>query len=215
MDPLARAVGVPSSTCRGCRRGNARGFTLLEVLIAVTITGLVLSAAYGVFFATYRATTGTAERLDRQLTVQRAADRLRRELEAAVVLPRDEEEDGTPPSTFLRFLTRDRFEKKTARLSFTCLDPAKAVPVVYEYTLENNELIKRGRTLVGPENPVVIPLLGGIEAFEVSALFQGERFSVWDSDGESRLPETVTATITPQGGPPVSVTARPRRGTTL
>lgn len=57
-----------------------QGFTLMELLIAIIVSAVVLTAINGVFFGAMRLRNRTAENLDRSLPVQNALAAIRRDL---------------------------------------------------------------------------------------------------------------------------------------
>jgi type II secretion system protein J len=68
------------------RRTNARGFTLLELLLATAIGAIVLLVINATFFAALRLHNATHDKIDDDLVVQRTLGIVRRDL-AGIMLP--------------------------------------------------------------------------------------------------------------------------------
>ena len=83
--PTSRSAGIPAAAWRRVPAGRA--FTLIELLLAMTIFALVLSAVTGVFYGAMRLRSRTTEAIEEALPVQRALAILRKDL-AGIVLPR-------------------------------------------------------------------------------------------------------------------------------
>ncbi|MDA8155253.1 MAG: prepilin-type N-terminal cleavage/methylation domain-containing protein [Actinomycetota bacterium] len=77
------ASGCPALAGLKSRTGSKKGFTLLEVLVAVAIGALVLAAVYGTFFMVQKATDTAGGSLDRLYECRKAIDVLRDELASA------------------------------------------------------------------------------------------------------------------------------------
>src|SRR5512135_266966 len=80
------------------------GFTLLEILIAVAILSVVLTAVYSTFFLSHKAIEGVDESMLKLQESRRAIDILRCELDSSYY-------DGTDANTFLKIRDRDVFGK--------------------------------------------------------------------------------------------------------
>lgn len=68
------------------RRGQA-GYTVVDLVMGLTLLGLVMLVLYQVFLPTFALSRNTDERLDRQQDVRLAIDRLARLLHETTVLP--------------------------------------------------------------------------------------------------------------------------------
>ena len=89
-----------------------KGFTLLEVLIAVAILSIVLGAIYSTFFLSNRAMEGMDESMTKLQESRRAIDILRRELDALYY-------KETREDTFLKIVDKDNYGKQASQLEFT------------------------------------------------------------------------------------------------
>ncbi len=90
--------------------GSRRGFTLLEVLVATAILGLILMAVYGVVARTLMATQRAESRAELYADGRELVLRLADEIEGALppsttVYFLGERREATPPSDVLQFFT--------------------------------------------------------------------------------------------------------------
>src|ERR1051325_11630883 len=74
--PLRRAT-----LCRSCRRG---AFTLLELLIAVAIFAIVLTAMNGVFYAAMRLQRSGSRMVEESVPIQQAVSVIKRDIQGIV-----------------------------------------------------------------------------------------------------------------------------------
>ncbi|MFC1769929.1 type II secretion system protein J, partial [Nitrospirota bacterium] len=98
-----------------------RGFTLIEVLVAMLILAVILSALYGTFFVANNAVTTSGDTLLRMHEARTALDILRIEAEGAMkeesfeILDRD---FFGQPSSEIRFATFSSLFYKPGRISY-------------------------------------------------------------------------------------------------
>ncbi|BCX81971.1 general secretion pathway protein J [Methylomarinovum caldicuralii] len=169
---------------------NARGFTLVEVLIALALFGLMLTLVFGVLTVgarSWEAAEPQAAALDDRLSLGRF---LRRRLAAALVWPDNRDE---PP-----------LQGEATRLRFIAFPPL----VIDLKGPQRFELYRRGEQLVVE----VLPLDGEVSEAEVEMrrlvllegvehvrfrYFDGEDwFDTWD---ENRLPQLVEVAVKAAG----------------
>jgi general secretion pathway protein J len=93
-----------------------KGFTLLEILIAVVLLGILSVAIYGSYFTVMRARERAAEGMEARRELGSTLDLIRREFAAAVYSRNDKR---------LRFIVEDRdhFGKPSSTLELTTLTP--------------------------------------------------------------------------------------------
>jgi general secretion pathway protein J len=173
---------------------NRRGFTLLEVTIAVAVTAFIgLTLGYA-----FNSTAGTKEVMEAQSEkyrmVRTAMNRMEREISAAYISDRYDAK---------RY--RDAFDRPTnfvgtrERLMFTSLahqrlyaDAKESDQMVVEYSIKtNNEKEARGRSDLMRREKIVLEERmerGGTE----DVLFENAKkieFQYWDSDKKSWIDE--------------------------
>lgn len=89
MSPHAQPVdpaALPAAGLMRARVAPCRAFTLIELLLAMALFALVLSAVSGVLYAAMRLRARSAQAIEESLPVERALAILRRDL-AGIVLP--------------------------------------------------------------------------------------------------------------------------------
>ena len=173
---------------------NTKGFTLLEILMAMAILSVVLGALYSTFFLAHRALTGVDQSLV-QLQESRAfVDTLKRELEA--VLYSKESKYG-----IFKVDDRDFYGRQTSGLTMTSFSPLLKGLAKITYGVEE----KNGRLAItksvasafsqGSENSRV-ELLEDIESFMLEAIYEDKWVKTWDSSLSGNTPEEVRITLT-------------------
>lgn len=170
-------------------RDSTKGFTLIEVLLALALFSVVLGALYGSFFMAHRAATGTGDALLRLHEVRTVLDMLRREVEAAIP---GEGEDGL-------FVVNDRdfYGAQASELFFSTNNSPLAGPGRLEYYVRELDgrlvLIKR---LIPPTmdsgEAMEAEALEEVESFTVEVLQKGDWLKTWQNQG---LPEEVRITV--------------------
>lgn len=174
-------------------KGN-KGFTLIEVLIAVGLTAVLLAAFYTTFFSVMGAARSAEEELSRTIEAGRFLTAIRRELRSSYFKPADG-------------LTRLGGERKAAgsTITFTYMaepgkkkdEPLADLVAVSYYAREKEgtiEVVKEVSSPFGGEK-FTAGALEGLRSFEVG-FFNGKDWSrAWDSAAEGRPPQAVRVDI--------------------
>jgi len=100
-----------------CVTSSNRGFTLIEILVAVVLLGILSAALYGSYFTVLNARERISDSMEARRELGSTLDLIRREFAGAVYDRRDKR---------LRFVVEDRdnFGKPSSTLEFTTLVPA-------------------------------------------------------------------------------------------
>lgn len=100
-----------------CVTSSNKGFTLIEILIAVVLLGILSAALYGSYFTVLNARERSSEGMEARRELGSTLDLIRREF-AAAVYNRDDKR--------LRFIVEDRdnFGRPASRLELTTLIPS-------------------------------------------------------------------------------------------
>ncbi|MBI5407746.1 MAG: prepilin-type N-terminal cleavage/methylation domain-containing protein [Nitrospirae bacterium] len=202
---------------------SASGFTLIEVLVSITLLTVVLGAVYGSFFSVQRA----LERFDnvslKYHDARTALDLMRREIESALLKDTGADtETGKGGKTDFIIKDRDLLGKSTSILNFTAfsLKSSTANTILY-YVEEKDEkldLLKKEAPSVIKAKEYTMEIVEGIEGFTVESLFNGKWVKTWDTSNTGKIPDMLKISIEfDDNGKKVKLTefARPKIGKNL
>jgi len=176
-----------------------RGFTLLEVLIAVTLMALLFSALYGSYFAVIRARDRASDGMETRRELGATLDLLRREIASARFVRGDKQ---------LRFVVEDRdvFGQPASNLELTTLappaDPSRresgVVNVRYRVA-EKERLLSLTRqerdVLVESSASPAYPQMEALSSFLVECYDGSKWVKSWDTALNGTLPRLVRVTV--------------------
>ena len=203
MVPIGRANPVSR------RRTPPGGFTLLEVLLAVSITAMVLAALYSSFFVTQRAVHATEDTLTSLHEARSALDMMRREVEGAFT------KEGL--EAFI-ISDRDYYGAQASGLSFVTHASIYEGPARVTYRVEEREkrlVLIKTLTFVALDEAEApeAEMVEEIVSFTVEASMDGLNWRrTWN---QKEMPGMLRISMeVPVGGRSVelSITAKPRKG---
>lgn len=207
-------------TVMSSKRSN-KGFTLIEVLISLTLLTIVLGAVYSTFFSVHRATERFEGVSLKYHETRTALDIMRREIEGAV-LKNPMADDGVKNRTSFDIRDRDIFGRKASALDLTAFSFRGGLVDTISYFVRTNrgklELMKSITPSISSNESYTIGMIEGIEGFSVELLFNGKWVGTWDSSDTGKLPDAVRINIEfDDHGKKVTLTeyARPRIGRAL
>jgi general secretion pathway protein J len=194
------------------------GFTLLEVLIAVVLLGILTAALYGSYFGVIRARDRASTGMESRRELGATLDLIRREVSSAIYNSTDKR---------LHFVVEDRdnFGAQSSTLELTTLAPpaigqerreSGVVIVTYRIAEKNKKriLIRQERDLFSEEKEIpTFPQMETISSFLVECFDGSKWVKSWDSSINRALPKNVRVTVTfEEEGKPVefSVLSLPR-----
>lgn len=201
-----------------------KGFTLLEVLLAVTLMALLLGVVYTSFFVIHDAASSTSGAVVSLQEARATLDMMRREIEAGMSA-------GSGGGHDFEVMDRDIFGKKASSLSFD--SHASPLPGGAAISYEVKEVDEAGEAgearlvlmkYVGrlegsapgqDSEPVEVEAVEDIVSFDVEALVGRRTYSTWR---EHRQPEAIRVTLTIKlhgADVPLGFTASPYIGKTL
>lgn len=167
-----------------------KGFTLIEVLIALAIASIVAVALFSIYLAVMNVLTTLSGRSERIQEARNIIDILSKELASSYIEPEDRR-------TFFVLKDRDIYGKPASALSFTSFSERGLMKISYEVREEENgkrlRLIKRQGPAFRQED-LEAELLEDIEGFLIEVLGM-EKTRTWDSELTRRLPEKVRITL--------------------
>lgn len=168
------------------------GFTLLEVLIAVAILSIVLTAIYSTFFLSHRAIEGMDESMLKLQESRKAIDILRRELDSAYYKNDD-------ANTFFKVLDRDVYGKQAGQLSFTTFSILRPGISKVTYYIEEKDgklnLFKKVESPYNKEETEGVDIIEDLEAFTIEAKYNDTWVKTWDTDINKKKPDEIRISL--------------------
>ena len=177
------------------------GFTLLEVLIAVVLLGILSAALYGSYFGVIRARDRASSGMESRRELGATLDLIRREV-SSVMFKLDKADKR------LRFVVEDRdnFGAQSSTLELTTLAPptlldrseSGIVTVKYQIAEKDKKLIltRQERDLFSEETAVpAYPQMEQISSFLVECYDGSKWVKSWDTAINNRLPASVKITV--------------------
>ena len=193
-----------------------KGFTLLEILIALVLLAILTTVLYGSYFAVVRARDRAYDGMEARRELGATFDLLRREISAAKYY---DPAEVKPPKEkqLLRFVVEDRdsFGKPASNLELTTLTPSSGgaglgsgiINVQYRMLEKDKQqiLTRRERDIfLTPEALPVDPQMEHISSFLVECYDGSKWVKTWNTDLNGSLPARVRITIQfNEGGKPV------------
>lgn len=176
---------------------NSRGFTLLELLVALALMAILVSALYGTFFSLTAARDRAEAVSERSRELRTTLDKLRRELAAAWYKKAATTTDSTVVPKF-RFEVEDRdfFGKPASILTFTTIVPPAAgsqplsdlMEVEYRPTAvdQSMKLVRRAKDATLAVEPVAYTQMEDLQGFLVECSNDGTK---WERTWSGKLRE--------------------------
>lgn len=176
-----RKLFPPAHSC-------AVGFTLIEVLVSVTILSVVLAAIYSTFFLAHRAVEGMDESLVKLQEARRMLDILRCELDSTFYHKAD-------LHTLLQIKDRDSYGKSASELTFTTFSNLQPGLVRISYYIEecggSLTLLKKMESPWMEEKTEGFGLIEELEGFSIEAKYQDQWVKTWDAGLNEGTPEEI------------------------
>lgn len=176
-----------------------KGFTLLEILIAVVLLGILTSALYGSYFGVIRARDRASSGMESRRELAATLDLIRREVSSAIFNRNDKR---------LKFVVEDRdnFGDQSSTLELTTLAPpflqnrseSGVVDVKYQMAEKEKKrsLTRQERDLVSEETTVpAYPQMEELSVFMVECYDGSKWVKSWDSAINGTLPKGVRITV--------------------
>lgn len=180
------------------RLSDKRGFTLLELLLALVMLTIVLGAIYSTFFLSHRAVTAVDESLLRLQECRMFIDTLAREIDSSIYLP-------GKTMIGMKIEDRDIYGKQTSRFTFTALSPLRPGLSQITYYIENRDnnlvLLKKMLNPYREESAqkslaTPVELIEGVDSFTLEARNGTSWIRTWDTAEIGKVPDELRVTIT-------------------
>jgi len=177
--------------------GGTEAFTLVEVLVSVSLLTIVVGALYASYFSVQRA----LDRYDgvalKYHEVRTTLDMMRREIESAIF-----EEAGRPATgngVDFSIEDRDIFGRSASVLKLTAYSFRGGGLIEAVYSVENQDgkllLLKTEVPPSGTSAPVTVTMIEDIDSFSIEAFFRGKWVRTWNASDTGKLPESVRISI--------------------
>lgn len=176
----------------------SRGFTLLEVLIALALLAILSGALYGTFFSLTRGRDAASNSMEGRRELRGTLDMLRRELSAAFY---------NRGNKRLHFVVEDRdvFGKPASTLAFTTVAPPRSDDlrssdvVEVKYRAADRErrltLTRQAKDVYLTGEALPYPQMEELEGFLVECFDGGKWVRSWDTTLNPGLPKAVKVTL--------------------
>lgn len=180
------------------------GFTLLEILLALTLLGIVATALYGSYFTVNRARERANEGIESRRELGNTLDMIRRESASAIYRAGDKK---------LKLVVEDRdfFGKPSSTLEFTTIMPPSIEVrkesglslIRYKMSAQDAKLKDAPAILTREEYDFLLekpqsltyPQMERISAFLVECYDGSKWVKSWDTAINNRLPEMLRITV--------------------
>src|SRR6266567_8829773 len=166
-----------------------RGFTLLEVLVALMLLVILSGALYGTYFSLMRGRETAVAKMNARRELSDTVDKLHRELSAAYY---------HSANARLHFVVEDRdyFGKPASTLDFTAIAPPRSdgltasdqVQVIYKAVEKEKKLLltRQARDLYVTVDPLPYPQMEELEGFLVECYDGGKWVRTWNTKMKDR-----------------------------
>lgn len=174
--------------------GGRNGFTLIEILVALTIAAVVIGSAYTLLLTIKKGTAGLYEKMREKEKAFNLLSMARKEVES-IFYSRGSDYTG------IKIEERDFYGKPASRLTFTCFfrDGVKII----SYAVEEDKgrrlnIIKTISDVMTGTKPIRITVLKDVEGFSAEVLDAGYN-RVYDSARLNKIPKQVKLTLLLKG----------------
>ena len=200
---------------------NNRGFTLLEVLVALALLVILSAALYGTYFSLMRGREVAVAGMESRRELRSTLDQFRRELTATFFNTTNKK---------LHFVVEDRdyFGKPASTLDFTYIAPplgskqpaSDQVQAIYTAGEDDKKILleRQAKDLYATIDPLPYPQMKDLEGFLVECSTDGKKWvRTWDTapNVNGRLPKYIKVTLMVKEGDETvgfSTVAIPRMG---
>ncbi|KJR40347.1 type II secretion system protein GspJ [Candidatus Magnetoovum chiemensis] len=170
-----------------------RGFTLLEIIIAVFIFSIIITALYSTYNLTQKAVYSVDNYMLKLQETNAVMDSLRKEIESAFYSSKDN-------TTFFKTADRDSYGRQTSELYLTTFAGLGAgLESIAYYVKEDGStltLMKTISSIYSQSTPIDVELIEDIKGFAILLSDKEKSLKTWDSSELKSLPYSVRVFIT-------------------
>lgn len=174
------------------------GFTLIEVLISLTLLTVVLGAVYSSFFTVQRA----LERFDnislKYHEARTALDIMRREIESSLLKNPESKDDMLAKTSFI-IKDRDIYGKNTSALELAAFSFRGNKLNAISYFVREKDgkfiLVKKESPAITGSGGYIVDLIEDIDSFAIETLFNSKWVKTWDTKITGKLPDVVKISL--------------------
>ena len=191
-----------------------RGFTLLELLVALALMVILTAALYATYFSVTGAREKGGARIEARRELSTTLGNLHREIASAYF----------SKNKLAHFVVEDRdsFGKPASLLEMTSIAPPRLSPApvsdltLVRYSVQEKEgvltLTRESRDLYLDQSAKTVPypVMDVVEGFLVECYDGNKWVKSWDTALNGRLPDSVRVTLTLKGGEVFTTIASPR-----
>lgn len=171
---------------------SINGFTLIEILVAVAILSVVLTAIYSTFFLLHRAVENSDESITKLQEARKALEIIRCELESAVF-------NENLKDTQIKIKDKDYYSNPASQIIFTTFTSLKPGLSRLSYYIEEKDrrltLYKKIESGVSDKTENTAELIEGIEGFLIEAKFEDKWVKTWDTEINNKIPEQIRISL--------------------
>ena len=179
------------------RRPAEQGFTLVEVMVALMIFGMIAAAGVAILSFSVRAQATSAARLDDSAALSRTVAALSADLAQALQRPARDEGGALRPA-----FTGEANGVTLVRGGWTNLDAApRASAQKVAWRLDGTTLARTGHPRIDGAVPLpATPMLTGVRDARFRYRYAGAWSDRWDGAGTAPLPQALELTVTRADG---------------
>ncbi|MEK6672413.1 MAG: type II secretion system protein GspJ [Nitrospirota bacterium] len=169
------------------------GFTLIEVLTALAIISIVLTALYTTFLLSHKAVDAMEDSVLRLQEMRNVMDIIRKELESSYY----SEESSY---TIFRTEDRDSYGRQASRLTFTSYSPLRPAISRITYMVEDEKgrlVLKKvmGSPLNKNPEETALDLIEGIGSFSIEVRQDNKWLKTWDTGLTKKMPDEIRVSL--------------------
>ncbi len=162
------------------------GFTLIEILIAIAIGGIIIGITYATFFLVQRVVEEETQAIVKMEEAINLLQTIRTEIESAYIKAEDF-------NTIIKIEVKKIKDKEFSEITFTTHAGAYGLQkVIYKVEEINNNFLLIRESGIYHKKPISkIAVLEEIEDFKIIAKNEGKDFKTWDTSFTGKCPELI------------------------